>query len=103
MKIEIRKKTNHQCAYLITRNDHSTEQITVETKTYLLHDICHFAVEKKLKYEKGFWGMQAQGYRFNRLFGKDNPQSNELRFIELRSCYNLSIQDILLNTISIKP
>ncbi len=26
--------------------------------------------------------MLAQGYTFNRLFGKDNPQTTELRFIE---------------------
>lgn len=29
MKIEIKKKTLHQCEYTITRNDHSVEQITL--------------------------------------------------------------------------
>lgn len=82
MQVKITKKTNHQCEYLITRDDQSVERITLETKTYLLHDICHFVVEKNLEYPKGFWGMLAQGYTFNSLFGKANPQTTELRFIE---------------------
>jgi hypothetical protein len=82
MKIEILKKTNYQCEYTITRTDRSFELISLETKTYLVHDICHYVVEKNLKYVNGFWGMLSQGYSFNDLFGKDNPQTTELRFIE---------------------
>ena len=82
MKIEIKKVTNYQCVYTITRKDNSIENITLKTKTYLVHDICHFVVEKQLGYKKGFWGMLSQGHSFNELFGKDNPQTGELRFIE---------------------
>jgi hypothetical protein len=82
MKIEIKKKTAYQCEYGITRNDNSTEQIILETKTYLVHDICHYVVEKNLNYSKGFWGMLSLGYSFNALFGKNNAQTAELRFIE---------------------
>ena len=82
MKIEIQKLSNYQCLYTITRADQSVERITLETKTYLVHDICHFAVEKNLGYTNGFWGMLSQGYTLSALFGKDNPQTEELRFIE---------------------
>jgi len=82
MKIEIKKATAYQCEYRITRNDGSVELISLETKTYLLHDICHYVVEKNLEYSKGFWGMLSKGHSFNELFGKDNPQTTELRFIE---------------------
>ena len=82
MKIEIQKLSKYQCLYTITRGDQSVERITLETKTYLVHDICHFAVEKNLGYTNGFWGMLSQGYTFSALFGKDNPQTEELRFIE---------------------
>ncbi len=68
--------------YTLTRDDQSIERITLETKTYFIHDICHFAVEKNLGYMKGFWGMLSQGYTIKELFGKDNPQTEELRFIE---------------------
>ena len=82
MEIEIKKTTNYQCEYTVTREDKSVEIITLETKTYLVHDICHYAVEKNLKYSKGFWGMLSKGHSFNELFGKDNPMTTELRFIE---------------------
>ena len=82
MKIELKKITNYQCEYTLTRDDQSLERITLETKTFLLHDICHFAVENNLEYKKGFWGMLSQGYTFSELFGKNNPQTEELRFIE---------------------
>lgn len=82
MKIELKKITNYQFEYTITRNDQSREQITLETKTYLIHDICHFTIEKNLGYINGFWGMLSQGYSFNELYGKENPLTEELRFIE---------------------
>lgn len=82
MKIELKKLTNYLCEYTLTREDLPIEQITLDTKTYLIHDICHYSVEKNIEYKKGFWGMLSQGYSFNELFGKDNPQTEELRFIE---------------------
>lgn len=82
MKIEIKKLSLYQCAYTLTRKDQSVERITLETKTYLIHDICHFSVEKNLKEEHGFWGLLSQGFRFEELFGKNNPRTERLRFIE---------------------
>ncbi len=54
MKIELKKATNYQCEYTVTRDDKSVELISLETKTYLVHDICHYVVEKNLKYTTGF-------------------------------------------------
>ncbi|MCC6691624.1 MAG: hypothetical protein IT235_08840 [Bacteroidia bacterium] len=82
MKIAINKKTLYQCEYAITRNDKTVELIILETKTYLIHDICHYSVEKNLNCLNGFWGMLSQGHTFNELFGKNNPQTESLRFIE---------------------
>jgi hypothetical protein len=82
MNIQVKKLTAYQCEYMITRENNSVERITLETKTYLLHDICHYVVEKNLGYSKGFWGMLSQGYSFGELLGKNNPLTTELRFIE---------------------
>jgi hypothetical protein len=68
--------------YCITRNDLSVETFSLETKTYFLHDICNYVVEKNLHYTNGFWGMLAKGSSINTLKGKTNPQTTELRFIE---------------------
>jgi hypothetical protein len=82
MRIQIKKLNKIESEYTITRNDNSVEKIVLDTKTYFIHDICHFVVEKNLGYTKGFWGMLAQGYSFKELLGKENALTEELRFIE---------------------
>jgi len=82
MEIEIKKGTPYRCVYALIRADGTTELITLETKTYLLHDICHYVVERQLQYANGFWGMLAAGFSFKDLFGKDNPQTAALMAIE---------------------
>jgi len=82
MKIEIKKTTNFHCEYAITRDNQPAELITLEAKTYLVHDICHYVVEKNLAYTNGLWGMLSQGHTFKDLLGKNNPQTTELRLIE---------------------
>ncbi|HOY12523.1 MAG TPA: hypothetical protein PLY70_05255 [Saprospiraceae bacterium] len=82
MKIELKKidQSNHEV--VIVRTDQSTEKSILDTKTYLLHDICHFYVEQELKTMDGFWGMLAQGYRMEQLSGKTNQLTEKLRVIE---------------------
>lgn len=82
MKIVVKKISHKECVYTIARADGTEEVIELDSKTYLLHDMCHFAVEKELAYRNGFWGMLAQGYAFHELFGKENMLTTELRFIE---------------------
>jgi len=82
MKIEITKENGTTHSYRIHRSDNTSEEIELDTKTYLLHDVCHYVTESILHYPKGFWGMLAAGYTFQGLFGKENPQTTELRFIE---------------------
>jgi hypothetical protein len=82
MKIDFKKVnvSNHEME--IVRSDYSTEKTILDTKTYLLHDICHFFVEKELNTLDGFWGMLSQGYQLEQLFGKTNHLTEKLRVIE---------------------
>lgn len=82
MKIEIYKRTSKESEYIITRSDKSIEHTIFDSKTYFVHDICHYVVEKNLNLSKGFWGMLSLGYHFKELVGKTNPITPELRFIE---------------------
>lgn len=82
MKIELKKinPANHELK--IIRTDKTSESTILDTKTYLLHDICHFYVEKELITVDGFWGMLSQGYQMEQLFGKTNQLTEKLRIIE---------------------
>jgi hypothetical protein len=82
MTIEIKKESKDTSQYTLIRQNKSVECSTFDTKTYLLHDICHYVVEKHLNYPKGFWGMLSAGHGFSELKGQDNPLTPELRFIE---------------------
>jgi len=82
MEIIIKKDTEYKSEYRIKREDQSEEVIKLDTKTFFIHDISHYVVEKRLNFEKGFWGMLNQGYRFKDLFGKENELTDELRFVE---------------------
>lgn len=82
MKIELRKLDNNFHEICITRSDGSTERARLETKTFFLHDICHFCVETELGYTEGFWGMLSKGYGIAQLKGKTNELTEELRRVE---------------------
>ena len=82
MKIAIKKKTPYHYEYITTRENKPIELINLETKAYFLHDMYHFVVERNLQFPKGFWGKFALGFSFKELFGKENAQTTELRFIE---------------------
>lgn len=82
MKIEFFKIDGKSHKTTIIRQDGSVASVTLDTQTYFLHDLCHYVVEQELNYKKGFWGMLAEGYDFHELSGKENPLTEELKFIE---------------------
>ena len=82
MKVTFKKINPANHSLTIIRQDKSTDEVTLHTETYFLHDICHFVVENELKLQNGFWGMLAQGYGIAQLAGKTNELTAELRLIE---------------------
>ncbi len=82
MQIGIKKLSPYQNEYTITRPDGTTDSTILDAKTYFIHDITHFVVEKYFGYLNGFWGMLAKGFRFNELLGKENIATADLRSIE---------------------
>jgi hypothetical protein len=45
----------------VTRADGPTESVECESRSYLLHDFLHFAVESEARLGGGFWGNLAAG------------------------------------------
>lgn len=55
-------KQSHDTHILeIIRSNGASEQVTCETKSYLGHDLLHFAVESEAGIQAGFWGNLAKG------------------------------------------
>jgi hypothetical protein len=61
MQILFTRLTDERHRLEIVRADGSREGATLETRSLLLHDLLHLAVESEARFETGFWGCLARG------------------------------------------
>lgn len=61
MRIVFAKISDETHSVTVTRADGSSERVEVDTRSYLRHDLSHFAIEAELPIRKGFWGCIAAG------------------------------------------
>lgn len=69
MRIVLTKLSDARHALEIHRKDGSRERVELETRSCLLHDLTHFAVEESAGIQAGFWGSLAAGVTFDELSG----------------------------------
>lgn len=74
MQIAFQKISNDQHRLTIERADGTSETSVLETKSLLLHDFNHLAVELEAGLKESFWGLVASGKSFLELAGKDEMQ-----------------------------
>ena len=67
MKISLRKLTDSTHELTVTRRDGSVDFVLCETRSTLVHDFTHLAVESEARLERGFWGLLAAGKTFEDL------------------------------------
>lgn len=73
MKIAFRKISDQRHALEIEHDDGRRERVECETRSYLLHDFLHYAVEREAGIERGFWGSLASGKSLAQLNDKAQP------------------------------
>jgi hypothetical protein len=61
MRIAFRKITDERHALEIASDGGPCEQVECETRSYLVHDLLHYAVEAEAGLRSGFWGSLARG------------------------------------------
>ena len=61
MRILLHKLSDERHVLQIIRADGRSEQVDCETRSYLYHDLLHYAVEAEAHLEGGFWGNLAAG------------------------------------------
>lgn len=61
MRIELRKLSDQQHELVLIRAGGRREALTCETRSTLVHDLLHFAVEQEAGLQTGFWGALASG------------------------------------------
>ncbi len=61
MRIALRKLSDERHVLAIDRGDGRREELELETRSCLAHDLLHFAVESEARLPGGFWGNLARG------------------------------------------
>lgn len=61
MNIRLTKLTNDRHRLELVRADGTRESATLATRSYLVHDLLHLAVESEAALATGFWGCLAAG------------------------------------------
>jgi hypothetical protein len=61
MRIAFRRIDDRRHTLEVTRADGGTESVECETRSYLVHDLLHYAVESEAGLRGGFWGNLAAG------------------------------------------
>ncbi len=59
--------------FAVVRTDGTTELADLETRSMLLHDLVHYAVEMEVPFREGFYGLLAQGKRLSELNDPTQP------------------------------
>jgi hypothetical protein len=61
MQICFYKLSDDTHALEVTRDDGQTERVELNSRSFLRHDLAHFAIELELSLRRGYWGSVAAG------------------------------------------
>jgi hypothetical protein len=67
MQILLTRLDNKRHRLEVKRDDGSRDSVELETRSLLLHDLVHYAVEAEAALEEGFWPLLASGRTFAEL------------------------------------
>jgi hypothetical protein len=84
MRIELIGLDPKTHRFRVVRSDGSTESVDLETRSYLVHDLTHYAVERTLQLARGFYGLLASGTAMAELNDRTRPwpTGTEIAFAE---------------------
>ncbi|MGD0679636.1 MAG: hypothetical protein ABSC94_29975 [Polyangiaceae bacterium] len=82
MRIVLRKLSDERHELAISRDQASWETVECETRSYLTHDLLHYAVESEAGVDSGFWGRLAAGATLVEMNDRARPMDDDMTAIE---------------------
>lgn len=73
MRILMTRSSPQRHRFAIVRRDGSTDSADLETRSMLVHDLVHYAVEIEMPFREGFYGLLAKGKSLSELNDKTQP------------------------------
>lgn len=86
MQIRLTRLTNDRHRLEVVRDDGTREARELETRSALLHDLVHYAVETEAKLRASFYGRLARGETYDALtaMAPDGPESMQTEQVVVR-------------------
>ena len=83
MRIQLTKLSDLRHRLEITRSDGSQDSVDLESKTFIVHDFLHYAIESTAGLTQSFWGQLSRGKTFDDMaqMGRDNPVEQMVQHI----------------------
>jgi hypothetical protein len=63
VKILSTKTSSEQHGVSVVRKDSSTDQVMLNSRSFLRYDFSHLAVESELPLANGYWGLVGSGHQ----------------------------------------
>jgi len=82
MLITFRKVSDERHLLEVAWDDGRREGMDCETRSYLTHDLLHYAVEAEAGIQTGFWGRLAAGASLAEMNDRTKPMDPEMAAIE---------------------
>jgi hypothetical protein len=82
MRIRLRKISDERHELAISRDAASWETVDCETRSYLTHDLLHYAVELEAGLAAGFWGRLANGATLAEMNDRTRSMGEDMAAIE---------------------
>src|SRR5262245_48730676 len=73
MRILMTRTNPDRHRFTIVRSDGTTESADLETRSLLLHDLVHYAVEMEVPFREAFYGLLAKGKTLSELADPTQP------------------------------
>jgi hypothetical protein len=77
MRITFHKISDERHALELTRGDGRRERVECETRSYLRHDLLHYAVESEAGVRSGLWGSLARGKTLAKTLAEMNDREGQ--------------------------
>jgi hypothetical protein len=82
MRILLRQLSDERHELAISRDRASWEAVECETRSYLSHDLLHYAVEAEADLQSGFWGRLAAGATLAEMNDRTRRMDDDMAAIE---------------------
>lgn len=82
MRILFKKLSDERHELSISRDPASWESVECETRSYLTHDLLHYAVEVEADVQSGFWGRLGAGASLAEMNDRKQAMGDEMAAIE---------------------